>query len=251
MAECARLHELDMLCLAECQGVTFVKLNEALGELYRPINPNCLNNKVRLFAKDTVSLKSRIFEADRIITCAVECESVTYSIAATHLPDKRSDPDGDSRMEYLRDLVVQLRDVENNASCERSIVIGDFNADPFEREMTDPDTLFSTIYKDVIKRCSVRTRNRKQRRVMFNPVLMTLPAGQDCHGSYYFDKIRAPLYWHFYDQIVVSKQLIDSIAHCAYLHSIGDESLLEKGRPKKEISDHLPLFVKLEGESHE
>lgn len=251
VSECARRLEIDVLCLAECQGVDPRQVVESLGCAYRAINPSCLNNKVLLFAKDTVTLESSVFEADRFITCTVKCDSVSYNIASTHLPDKLSDPKGGSRKECLRDIVAKLREIEDETSCNRSVVIGDFNADPFEDEMTEPDTLFSTVYRDVIASRSVRKKGGKMRHVMYNPVLMSLPKKGDIHGSYYYDKDRAPLYWHFYDQVVVSESLVGSIASCVYLRSIGSKELLKNGRPNTSISDHLPLFVKIEGDCNE
>jgi exonuclease III len=189
--------------------------------------------------------RSRVFVESRFLVCTIEYRDESYNIAVAHLQDQRNDPKGSARSDTLQDLVSKVRDLEAEQGCGNSIVIGDFNTDPFAEEMIKPTTLFSTMFKDVIVRRGVRSRRGKTCQMMYNPVISCLSESDGCYGSYYYDKDYSPLYWHFYDQIIVSGPLVDRVRQYEYLKHIGEKDLLRSGRPDKRVSDHLPLFAEI------
>ena len=53
-------------------------------------------------------------------------------------------------------------------------------------------------------------------------------------------------YWYCYDQILMTRDLVDKFQGMEYCQSINGKSLLKKISPNKAISDHLPLVAKFE-----
>lgn len=66
------------------------------------------------------------------------------------------------------------------------------------------------------------------------------------YGSFYYTKEYNSPYWYCLDQVLVSKDLVNSINHVEYLKKINTRGLLKNAIPDKKISDHLPLSVKLQ-----
>lgn len=66
------------------------------------------------------------------------------------------------------------------------------------------------------------------------------------YGSFYYDQDYNTSYWHCLDQVLVRKDLVDSVRHLEYIKRIDTNNLLKNSIPNSKISDHLPLLVKLE-----
>lgn len=246
VTECAREQHADVICLAEPRGLNLNRLLNQLGEHYRCINPEPLTDKVCVLINDTVSELSKISVGNRYLVCTLNHDNIIYNLAVVHLQDQRNDARGSARTDSLSEIVAKLEERETQIDGINRIIIGDFNTDPFSEELISPSTLFATLFKDEIESHPTRQRNGKQRALMYNPVISYISDEKKQYGSYYYEKEFAPLFWHFYDQIVVSHSLINSISVYEYLKSIGSTPLIKAGRPNKYISDHLPLFVILD-----
>ncbi|WP_321974320.1 hypothetical protein [Paratractidigestivibacter sp.] len=127
-----------------------------------------------------------------------------------------------------------------------SIVLGDFNAQPFEMEMISPGNLNATLFKDVVIRMRSRRVSGRDYPFMYNPTLEFLSEANDNCGSYYSAAGPATFYWYCLDQAVFSPLLADKVAEYRYLRQIGDAALIKDVAPNGEISDHLPLFVRID-----
>jgi hypothetical protein len=54
-------------------------------------------------------------------------------------------------------------------------------------------------------------------------------------------------YWHLFDQVLLRPSLMDALAEVRILDGDGQEPLVSKnGRPSAAISDHLPIFFRLD-----
>ena len=168
-------------------------------------------------------------------------------IVATHLPDRRSDSDSGVRHEVIRDIVADIQRCESERNPAGTVVIGDFNANPYDRELVAPDAFNAVLFKDIIRQNKSRTWNCKERSYLYNPVIDRLSEEGKMYGSYYYAKSSCSPYWNCFDQALVSRSLVDYIGEFRYLREIGGTSLMSEVRPSTKISDHLPLFVSIEG----
>lgn len=141
-------------------------------------------------------------------------------------------------------------------------VLGDFNANPWDREITSRDGLFATREKDRSDDEEAKLANLERFATpLFNPMWRLLghdgPMPSDPrHGQGTIHFKKNDVAWHLFDQIVVSHGLRHRIASVAVLARLGATSLVsEDGVPKKVhstgadgkrrtdwlYSDHLPV----------
>ena len=255
VARCALENNADVICLAEHLGVRPDVLCSSLGNQYRWVSGvnDSEKNKVILFARSDVRQVSngQLLEPfHRCVIWSFECDGEVYNLVALHLVDRGSEPDPNARRHDASRMMAELLRREKQSGCENSIVIGDFNSDPFEAPLVAKDAFNATLF-DVINSHPVRRRYDEEFRMMYNPVVHYLSEETKCYGSFYWGKGFSDLYWHCYDQALVSPSLADRVRDFRYLRAIDEESLLAGVKPKATISDHLPLLLTIGGTEHE
>lgn len=245
VAECVEEHGADIFFLAEHDGIEPESLCEMLRLRYFWVNTNSGCDKVRMFIRNSIDVID-LFEMDRYLICTVSVGGVVYNLASLHLQDRRNS-DADARLHVARGVVSNLGEQERKYGCHDSVIIGDFNASPFDKELLTMDAFNATLFKDVIRSKAVRVRLGEEFALMFNPTLHFISEDTKNYGSYYYDGGGefSPLYWYSLDQAIVSPSLMDSVDDYIYLRNIGDTRLVPSVRPLPNISDHLPLLVTL------
>ena len=128
---------------------------------------------------------------------------------------------------------------------QKSIVIGDMNANPFDSEMVNKDAFNAVLFKKVIDERSSTVYSGDAYERFYNPMLNCIKEENESYGTFYYSSGIGPLYWNCYDQILVRKALMNNIEEIKFLKKIKGEKLLNKTKPNDKISDHLPLFVKI------
>lgn len=149
----------------------------------------------------------------------------------------------------LRPVIEAVED--DLVKHRRSIVIGDFNMDPFEQGMIGSEAFHALMDRRLVQqKKGQRTVLREKRRLFYNPMWSLM--GDDSvgpPGTYYYEKATGPevYYWHTFDQILFRSALLGSFQpnQVQVLTSAGGSSLLTpNGLPDTAIaSDHLPLLA--------
>ena len=166
-------------------------------------------------------------------------------IAGVHLEDRRNHKEG-SRLITLEHLAQDINELERRLGSRKTVVIGDFNSNPFEAGMIHKRGLNAVLFKSLIQRKEVVRYEGKDYRRFYNPMMLTLSEENKEYGSCYYSANEESLYWNTLDQVVVRKELMDKLVKVEFLKEVGDRSLLTKsGIPSKRISDHLPLIVEV------
>lgn len=169
-----------------------------------------------------------------------------YIIAGIHLPSNR-DAEPEHRKNVIRDLVRDISEIERLLNCSQTIVIGDFNASPFDSELIQKDAFNAVLFKKLIESNEyIRFEHREYRR-FYNPMLTLFSESPAVYGSHYYSNGINSLYWFFYDQIIYRKPLITKIESISYIDVIKGRNLIRRKKPDNTISDHLPLLAKLKG----
>lgn len=241
LSECMMERDVDIAVLAEHRNLDRDRMAELLPNyLIQEGNGGC--EKLVLYVKDEVCVSVRR-EQSRYTVNQVSFHNENFILCGVHLQDRRSDPHSVARLFSIRETVQSLRSVESETGIENAIVIGDFNANPYDKELLQTDAFNATLFKDVILANEHRTWQGNSYRLMYNPILNWLSESPRNYGSFYYSDGPLTSYWHCLDQVIVTKGLIDRIESLQYLRSIGEASLIADIAPSKSISDHLPLLV--------
>lgn len=199
--------------------------------------------KITLLCKKPLAVKVKR-EQNRYTLYSCTCEQVLYNIIGIHLPASPSSNPND-RKNVIRDIIHDIEEQEKEEKHKNTIVIGDFNCNPFDEEIIQKDSFNAVLFKELIKKQEVVIYNEKRWRRFYNPILTFLSEDTKTYGSLYYSSGIAPLYWNSFDQVLVRKELIDRVSSLEYIKQINGKSLLKDVKPNDSISDHLPLIVEI------
>ncbi len=246
---CKLLEELiteksvDIAIVSEYQKTDLSETVKTLGPSYLLHNGFGGCEKITLIAKKDILILI-VREQARYTIYYCKTENTAYLIIGTHLPSNPN-ADADDRKVVIRDLIGDIREAEEKYKCDNTIVTGDFNANPFDSEIIGKDSFNAVLYKEVIRHAEyVNVGSHKYRR-FYNPMVNAISEDTGNYGSFYYSNGINSLYWLCFDQVIVRRPLIDKIEDVGYCKSIRTQKLIADFCPKKEISDHLPLFFRL------
>ena len=136
---------------------------------------------------------------------------------------------------------------ELSLGSDKTVVMGDFNANPYDEELLLPSAFNAMLFKGILRARGSRTWHGKSYPFMYNPTVNWLSEDTETYGSHYYSSGdgTSPV-WNCYDQALVSRILMDGVRGYRYLRRIGETDLIASRRPKRKISDHLPLLVDVE-----
>ncbi|MCU0227421.1 MAG: endonuclease/exonuclease/phosphatase family protein [Bryobacterales bacterium] len=171
-------------------------------------------------------------------------------LVCLHLPSKLYASD-DRLALSAGDVSRRIRELEATVRHERTVVVGDFNLNPFEAGMIAVGAFHATRALDVARRHR-RVVNGTTYPFFYNPMWQLYTASNGAPpGTYYYEQSeQVAHFWHVFDQVLIRPSLLPRFDHRALqvLHEVVGVSLLDgKGRPDPAIaSDHLPLTFQLE-----
>lgn len=167
-----------------------------------------------------------------------------------HGHDRMSVPVEADRADYAQDIASDIRLIEKDVGHTCTLVVGDFNMTPYEQGMVSIKGMHALMTKNL-----THSVHKLERRIsypcFYNPMWSHLGDQPNrSPGSYFFSNTASATntFWMLLDQVLVRRELMDSISQLAILNHDGADSLItNKGRPRKATySDHLPLFFKID-----
>ncbi len=244
LADCIKEWQIDLIVLSEYENldVSFV-LNDLKNDYWHVLGKGGCD-KITLIARNKVAVTIKR-EQSRYALYSIECNNTKFNLVGTHLQDRRN-CDPAQRIAVIARLMNDLKNLEDSSKCKKSIIIGDLNSNPYDAELLQMNAFHAVLFKDVIKNAETRTVDGIQYRRLYNPILHFLSEDTKNYGSFYDTHGSSSPTWHCLDQVLVSKALADAIVLLKYLREINGTSLISRIMPRKEISDHLPLFVQME-----
>lgn len=249
-------HEVDVLMLAECS------LSPA--EILELLN----SNSVRYHFPETVALdfeKVRIFTrfSGELLESRLDHTGFRWTIrqlflpgasdvliVAVHLPSKVNWND-QSQSSLCWDLAKDVRDIENNVGHQRTIVVGDFNMNPFEAGMIGANGLHAETTQ---AKANTRSRSIYGRDYPFfyNPMWNFFgDSTRGPAGTFHFSSSEpVRMSWNMFDQVLLRPEVLPffDIEQMEILTGDGENSFLttQSGVPgANDGSDHLPLIFNL------
>jgi hypothetical protein len=139
---------------------------------------------------------------------------------------------------------------ESTRAHARTLVIGDFNAHPYQRGMVSADGLHAVPTRAVAAR-KHRTVDGQRYKMFYNPMWRYFgDAGPGPPGTYY--RWRAEhecAFWYVFDQVLLRPDLLPYFTdpNLEVLTTDGVDSFLRPdGTPNPDVgSDHLPVLIRL------
>ena len=171
-------------------------------------------------------------------------------LVAAHMPSKLRWSNNSQAQEVIN-LAENIRIAEEKVQHRRTVLVGDFNMQPFEDGMTGAIGLHGVMSRSVASRESRTVQGRKYP-MFYNPMWSLMgDLNQGPPGSYYYDSSQqVEHFWWMFDQVLVRPELAAKTTSESFrlLTKIGGESLIDaNGRPDTAVgSDHLPLLFEID-----
>lgn len=248
----AKENEIDFLILFECEtnpADILLELNSSSNSYY--YYPSFSSDFVTIFTRFSASLLRDVMDDFRI--SAKEYLSpvgLNVNFIFLHYPSKLFFEEADQDA-YSSEIRRFIEETEEKTKNDRTIILGDFNMNPFQKAMIQSTGLHSTFDKKIAMK-GERVIKNKNYQFLYNPMWSFFgeKGKGSVNGTYYYSSATPTCYfWNIFDQVLLRPSLLDSVFDedsLNIVNSIKDTSLLNNiGSIDKKISDHLPIEFEL------
>jgi len=244
-------NNIKMLFLCEDYNdpnILLHKLNKF--DSFKYIDPiSYKKNGLSLYVSSEIGTIELIQEGERFRCYMLYRENLKILVCAVHIQSKLySTEDLQSLDANL--ISEELYSLEKIHKSNSTIIVGDFNMNPFEKGMMKMDC-FNCVFEKNTALKGIRIYREKEFPLFYNPMINHF--NEYAHivpGSYYYRSNREnSLFWHVFDQVIFRGDIIKEIQNedVEIIYKIKDLKLInEEGLPDISIaSDHLPLKFKM------
>jgi exonuclease III len=173
----------------------------------------------------------------------------SFLLVAVHLPSKLYEEEYD-QLVMCFGIVKHIERAEENIGHTRTILVGDFNLNPFESAMVGAEGFHAIMDRNIAKKGSRSVKGEKYK-YFYNAMWSSLgDESKGPPGTYYYDTGRhLNYYWNTFDQVLIRPELLDYFRYdkLNVLTEINGCSLISKnGIPDNKLgSDHLPVVFEI------
>ena len=172
-------------------------------------------------------------------------------LCCVHLNSKIYSGHEEYRAILIEQILKDIQDVEQELETENTIVVGDFNSNPYDSSLINARYFHGLpIYDEVKKRSRVIAG--KEYFMFYNPMWNLLGDFKQPYGTYYYSGSDAVnTYWNIYDQVLIRPALRERFVRDSLMiiKETKTRFLLDNnGHPNKKISDHLPIMFEIKEE---
>jgi hypothetical protein len=169
-----------------------------------------------------------------------------HLVTFVHLPSKLHTDD----IDYIymsQDLKGDIKEAEQITQLTASIIVGDFNMNPFESAMVAAGSLHSVPCKQIASSGSRKIKGESYS-MFYNPMWNLFGDISKPPGTYFYNKsTHLNYYWNMFDQVLIRPNLCSRFVPTSLeiITGVGDTDLISgSGRPC--VSDHLPIRFEIE-----
>ena len=168
-------------------------------------------------------------------------------LTIVHFPSKCNDSYGAQAIAI--EVKRMIEEIENELKTSNTIIMGDFNMNPFEIGMVASYALHAISSKNDAKD-EDRSIYYRDNKMFYNPMWSFLGEQSKSHGTYYYRASGTVCYfWNAFDQVIVRPSIIEYLNEdtIEIIRSINGFQLCKSnGRPNSDVfSDHLPLYFEI------
>lgn len=170
-------------------------------------------------------------------------------IGGVHLLDQKNYSE-DSRLSFSSIMKQEIDRVEIEKNIFKTLIVGDFNMNPFEAGLANQSGFNASSTRSVAKKVSRKILS-KEYSYFYNPSWSLMgDLYNEPSGTHYYPKPGYDsLFWNLFDQAIIRPSLIAHFDNKSYkiITKFQGTSLLNRnGIPDKaNFSDHLPITLKL------
>ncbi|KAF5032825.1 hypothetical protein DSECCO2_613090 [anaerobic digester metagenome] len=173
-----------------------------------------------------------------------------HLVVFVHFPSKMY-PDEMRMQSIIGDMLTKIEAAKKSSGINKVVICGDFNMNPFEVNMIAANSLHAISSRKHIKNKKYRESDSKKYYYYYNPMWNLMGDENLPEGTYFYDKSGfTTYYWNYFDQVIVSSDLIDDINpnNIKIIDEVNDIQLKDNySRPDKKFSDHFPLYFVIKG----
>ena len=169
-------------------------------------------------------------------------------LSSVHFNSKIYGGHKERREIVMAEIVSDLLKLENDLNTNNSIIVGDFNINPYEDSCVNARYFHGIpIYEEAMK--GYRTVEGKMFYMFYNPMWNFLGDFSEPYGTYYCNTSETVNpYWNIFDQVIIRPALrarfVDN--NLKIITKTSNVSLLDnKKHPDTKISDHLPITFEI------
>ncbi|MBS1834636.1 MAG: endonuclease/exonuclease/phosphatase family protein [Acidobacteria bacterium] len=249
VADAAREYNADVVVLAELADDPRVFCDLLNHEYpgFHPASPN-LCERVKVFFRFDPAKSETIYESRWVTAHNLWLDPLRpLNLVGVHLPSKLWTTLGDQVFDCV-DLRDTIEEVEFRALHARTLVVGDFNMNPFEDGMVAARGLHATMNR---ASATGRIVRRRFHRSFYNPMWSKfgdLTPGPS--GTHYWRGDHVSFDWNMFDQVLLRPSLAEKLVQekIKIVDYIAGVSLHDgTGAPDgRRYSDHFPIVFEVD-----
>ena len=247
----AGTYDVDIFILAECpENVNLDDLNAIeKGSYQQELNASAKVQAItRLDSHAFIHRYTSLGREMAVWSILVPNTGVEILIAGVHLMSKFGGTTESSQALVASEIIAELNEVEDRQKHRNTVMIGDFNMQPYDSGMTNPIGMHGLMTQKLAEQPD-RVHRRKLRRSFYNPMWGLFGDRTDGPpGSHYWhSSVLDNTHWGILDQVLLRPMLSEYLKKVIIVDNDGQHSLLaDNGVPSIEhLSDHLPVLTVL------
>jgi hypothetical protein len=246
-------NDIDILALVEGENLDKNHLIIELGKLghkWKQVKV-LSNDNICLFAKKNIKITAKKEEDDNFSCYKVWSADEWFLLFVLHLDSAMfKDEDARSRRAIsLSNVMRRVEEISFKKDDYRSIVVGDFNLQPYSAGIAGIDG-FNATMSCIKAKEKYRLVKGNVRWFYFNPTWNVMGKNTNVQGSYYNnnDQKDLSMYWYNFDEVLIRPYFVDKFQWDSFkvIEKTAKYDFI-KGKliNKKEFSDHLPLVFEI------
>jgi endonuclease/exonuclease/phosphatase family metal-dependent hydrolase len=250
IAQAVATFDVDVLVLAECIDPELAIL-ETLNRrnVGRYIFPPSSGRKLSFFTRLAQDAIVDRFNSPRMYIREFRISSLLKILLATVHFQNRGPWDQEDQTLQATTLARDISAAEDTAGHRRTILLGDFNMNPFDAGIVGAQALHAVMTRQLARK-EERIVSGETYRFFYNPMWGHFGDRTPGPAGTFYLKSSKPQnhFWNMYDQVLLRPELMDKLVDLSVLDTDGVESLLTtQGIPDmRNASDHLPILVRLD-----
>lgn len=245
----------DIITENNCEVAAFAEYNNNQLELLKQLNDKGLDyyhlpiigcERINIFTKFDPASTVTLSESNYYTIRRIPHDKVGFLILVfVHFPSKLHTDEFDLLEEssYLKELIEKTEEIYE---CQNTLIIGDFNMNPFEPGMITANAFHAIPTKFEASRLERVVRGRTFT-MFYNPMWNLFGDEVGPAGTYFYNSTtQYMINWNMFDQVIFRPGLIPHFDFNELrILTKSNETSLTKPNGRPSVSDHLPICFAL------